>query len=419
MQKPIETVELNPGCIQLGKSTGVQPRPVALEVNSFARHVAVLGGTGSGKTTLAMNLIEHLLLRGVPAIVVDRKGDLARYADPEAIASLLGPLGKLFREKVDVALYTPGNSEGRGLALSVLPSKAVGANSQHLAIQAEDAAGALAAMLRYRENRAHQQKKAVLLAAIEVLWGLDGVEPTLERLLHLISSEDPALIGRMDFFEPRVLRDLVQDLDTFRKLNTRLLGAGAEPLEARRLFGLGEHARPGRTRLSVISTKFVGDNNAVQFWVAQLMMELDRFASANPSATLQGVVTLDEADLYLPATGKPASKQPVENALRRFRSQGIGIMLASQSPGDFDYRCRENIQTWFVGKVTQNTALQKLRPVFGESGGASALARLGQHTTGTFCMVSDGQVTKIEADRNLLKTEQLSDAKIVEAARKK
>ena len=40
------------------------------------RHAAVLGGSGSGKTTLALSLIEQLLLKGIPAVLIDRKGDL-------------------------------------------------------------------------------------------------------------------------------------------------------------------------------------------------------------------------------------------------------------------------------------------------------------------------------------------------------
>jgi DNA helicase HerA-like ATPase len=90
------------------------------------------------------------------------------------------------------------------------------------------------------------------------------------------------------------------------------------------------------------------------------MIELARFASAHPSRELQAVIMLDEADLYLLAIGKPASKQPLENALRRFRSHGIGIMLATQSPGDIDYRRRENIQTWLVGRVKEARAIEKL-----------------------------------------------------------
>ena len=410
---------LDPAKIVMGARGGLSPGPISFDLGWATRHLAVLGGTGSGKTTLAMTVIEGLLLRGVPAILVDRKGDLARYADSVAVAALAGPLGARFREQVEVALFTPGQSEGRPLALSVLPARAAGLSSQELAAQVAEAAGALATMLGYGESRTDSARRAALTSAVQVLLELDSGPPTLERLLDLMDSQDPALLEALGYLEPRNLQVLVQDLDSFRKLNARLLAAGAEPLNAERLLGLGAH-RPaaGKTRLCVISTKFLGSNEVVQFWVAQLMMELARFASAHPSRELQAIIMLDEADLYLPAVGKPASKQPVENALRRFRSGGLGLVLATQSPGDFDYRCRENIGTWLVGKVGQPRALEKLRAVFGDAG-ASHLEQLGQQVTGEFRIVNPDLLTKFQAHRNLLPTEQMSDAEILAAARRK
>ncbi|RYY92491.1 MAG: DUF853 family protein [Chitinophagaceae bacterium] len=313
--------KLDPSSICLGEILGFRSALVALGLPVLTQHVAVLGGTGSGKTTLAMHLIEHLLLRGVPAILLDRKGDLSRYADASSLGRINGPLGAMFRERVEVALYTPGCEEGRPLALSVLPSRNPGAGSQEIRTQAEDAAQALSAMLGYGESRTHTSRRAALIAAIQVLLELDDAPPSVERLLGLMDSEDPALLQALGYLDHKLLRTLVSDLYSFCRINARILGAGAEPLEAERLLGLGAHATPGRTRLTVISTKFLGSDEVVQFWIAQLMMELARFASVRPSRELQAVVMLDEADLYLPAVGKPASKQPLENALRRFRSQ--------------------------------------------------------------------------------------------------
>jgi len=408
--------DLDPSHIVVGQTLGIRPEPVVLAVPWLTQHLAVIGGTGSGKTTLAMTLVEHLLLRGVPAVVIDRKGDLARYADADSLANATGALGRLFRERVDVALYTPGNEEGRPLALPVLPARNPGAASQEIRMQAEDAAMALSTMLGYSESRPHAARRAALIAAIQVLLEVDDAPPTMERLLTLMSSEDPALLQALGYLDRKVLRDLVEGLYSFCEINARLLGAGAEPLEAERLLGLGTHATSGRTRLTVISTKFLGGDQVTQFWIAQLMMELARFASARPSSELQAVVMLDEADLYLPAIGKPASKQPIENALRRFRSQGIGMILATQSPGDFDYRSRENIQTWLIGRVKETRALEKLRPVFSDDH-TGALDKLSRHATGEFCLVRPGSLTRFQAGRNLLRTEQMSDTEILRAAR--
>ena len=58
----------------------MRAEPVQLPLEQIKTHVAFLGSPGSGKTTAALAMIEGLLERGVSALLVDRKGDLARYA---------------------------------------------------------------------------------------------------------------------------------------------------------------------------------------------------------------------------------------------------------------------------------------------------------------------------------------------------
>src|SRR5581483_5627925 len=47
-------------------------KSITLNKGVLKRHAAVLGGSGSGKTTLALCIIEQLLLRGTPAVLIDR-----------------------------------------------------------------------------------------------------------------------------------------------------------------------------------------------------------------------------------------------------------------------------------------------------------------------------------------------------------
>jgi DNA helicase HerA-like ATPase len=126
-------------------------------------------------------------------------------------------------------------------------------------------------------------------------------------------------------------------------------------------------------------------------------------------------VLFDEADLYLPALSKPPTKEPMENLLKRARSAGLGLLLATQSPGDFDYKCKENLHAWFVGLVKEKTALEKMKPMLSESR-VDVSAKLPGQEVGQFFLIKEGRAHAIHAERSLIKTLQLSEAEILSLA---
>src|SRR5690606_3042686 len=150
------------------------------------------------------------------------------------------------------------------------------------------------------------------------------------------------------------------------------------------------------------------------FFVTHLLTGLKRLAANRPSERLQALVLLDEADLYLPAIGSPPTKPLLEDGLKRFRSGGIGLLLGTQSPGDLDYKGRENIHTWFLGGIKQERALKKLEPMFRDR---SVVGHLAGQSRGEFTLLQDGAATRLMADRNLLETRQLSPERAAELAR--
>ncbi|MCE9669711.1 DUF853 family protein [Myxococcus stipitatus] len=414
--------EVLTGPLRLGMTEGLRSQPVLVDQLDLTRHSAFLGGTGSGKTTLALNMLEQLLLRGIPVILVDRKGDLAAYARPESWDEPLEDAAlierrRLLRERVDVALYTPGRSDGRPLAIPVVPHglETLPVEEQEQGVQ--QAADAIAGMLEYKSSPNDKAARALLAQALRLLVQQPlGHELTLEVVQQFVASQDSALLQEAGGLSAKTYDKLAMDLEVLR-LNLRsLLNSGGERLDLDELLGRGASGVPGRTRLSIISTKFLGDNNRILFWVSQLLLETHRWASQHPSGQLQAVLLFDEADLYLPATSKPATKEPMESLLKRARSAGVGVMLATQSPGDLDYRCRENVLTWSVGKVKEENALKKLRPMFSEAR-VDADARLPSQKQGQFHVLRDGKVEQLKADRSVIRTVQLSEDEILRLAR--
>jgi DNA helicase HerA-like ATPase len=58
------------------KSPSLGPR-LELDPSDLLTHGLIVGMTGSGKTGLAIVLVEEVLRQGVPVIAIDPKGDLA------------------------------------------------------------------------------------------------------------------------------------------------------------------------------------------------------------------------------------------------------------------------------------------------------------------------------------------------------
>jgi hypothetical protein len=420
---PVPPPVVDAESLAFGRTLSLTPVPVTFEPNEFVQHAAFLGGTGSGKTTAALNLIEQLLARDVPAVLLDRKGDLCRYADPAAWERPLSDPARArarqaLREKLDVALFTPGEPNGRPLALPVVPPGFDQLSEVDRERFAQYAAAGLGSMIGFKSSDADKGQRAILAKAIETLGAVPGAAITVPTLREVIEQEDDALLNAIGGeFPPRYYASLAQRLLTL-ELNNKLLFNGAERLDVDALLGTGPHARPGRVRLSVLSTRFLGDAARVDFWVSQLLVAVSRWCARSPQPRLQALFLFDEADLYLPAgTKQPATKAPMEDLLKRARSAGVGIFLATQSPGDFDYKCKENVRTWVIGRVKETRAVDKLKPMLAAGKGGVSDKLAGQ-AAGEFFLVRESSVTQVRSDESLLRTEQLPEDQIANLARR-
>ncbi|HKO93981.1 MAG TPA: hypothetical protein VJU61_22660, partial [Polyangiaceae bacterium] len=405
---------------QIGHTRALSPQPVTAQCRDFVTHAAFLGSTKSGKTTLALNIIEQLLAREVPVLMVDRKGDLCSYGEPAFWQTPIEDAGRsalraTLRERVDVRIYTPGEPRGRGLDLPVIPSGLKELPAHERGIVARSAASALGAMMGYGKSQADQTRLGILGKAIELVGQIPSAQPLgIPELVSLLDDEDPDLVSAIGKLDPKHFRALVENLETLRLRHDHLLRHDSQRLSPELFFG--REPSGGLTPLSIISTKFIGDNAAVDFWVARLLGELSRWASRHPCQALQAVVFLDEADIYLPAQSKPATKEPMLDLLKRGRAAGLGVLLATQSPGDLDYRCRDNIRSWFVGRVAEKTAVDKMKPLLSESR-INVAAKLALAKTGEFFRLEEGEVVEFKAGLSLMQTSQVPEETILRLAR--
>jgi len=409
-----------PGFV-IGHTRALSPQPVLALPQSYLTHAAFLGSTKSGKTTLALNILEHLLEQGIPVLMLDRKGDLCGYADAEFWQADAGDAARnarkrRLRERVEVSVFTPGEQRGRSLALPIVPSGLGELPAHERGIAAQAAASALGAMMGYGKSQSDRARLGILGKAIELVGQVPGLAaPGIPQLVSLLDDADADLVNAVGKLDPKHFRALVENLETLRLRHEALLRNDSESLSPELFFGASRERGRSKTRLSIISSKFIGDNAAVDFWVARLLGELGRWASRHPSNQLQAVVFLDEADIYLPAQSKPATKEPVLDLLKRGRAAGLGVFLATQSPGDLDYKCRDNVRSWFVGRVAEKTAVDKMKPLLSECR-INVSAKLAQAKLGEFFKLEDGEVLEFKAQQSLLATTQLPEDAILRLA---
>ena len=322
-------------------------------------------------------------------------------------------------DSIDVAVYTPGRSSGRPISITLLPTGMNELPEHEQQLLANLSSAALGDMLHLKNSATHQKQSGTLSVALRILGSRSSHEVTLSDLITFLEDEDPELTDLTQRMDPsgKIRRDLVAQLDSLRFRNAALFEGGGESLRMDSLLGLGDFAREGRTRLSVIYTGFLGDNENILFWVSQFLSEALRFCQRNPNDELQAVVMFDEADLYIPANAKPATAEPLQSLLKRARSAGLGMMLATQSPGDLDYKSRDQITSWFIGRVREDTALRKLKAAFQSDSGLDPAAVLPGQTVGQFHLVQEGLVRSMKAQRSLIQAEQVPFDHIEQLAR--
>ncbi len=409
------------GPLRLGVTISVKAAAATLDPEQLKRHAAFLGASGSGKTSLALNVIEQLVERGVGAILLDRKGDLAVYADPElrgmpdADAERARRKRALF-EQAHVRLFTPGNPAGQSLRIRAVPAGLSALPPHERAQICQFAAQGLGAMMGYKGTGTELTHLAILAKAIDVLAQLNADrEVGLREIIELLAEEDESLIAELGRLDPKLFGRLVTNLETLRLTHGALLESDNEPLRAEALLGRDGSTSKGRVPITIISTKFLGDAERVDFWVSQLLVELSRWCSRSPSKSLQSVLFLDEADMYMPATRKPATKEPLQDLLKRARSAGLGVMLATQNPGDLDYKGRDNIGTWWLGRISSKTAIEKMKPLLSECR-TDVSSSLATAAVGEFFQISNGNVLRMRSEQALMDTVQLADDHILQLA---
>jgi hypothetical protein len=387
----------------LDPATGERSADAAIiERADLVTHGVIVGMTGSGKTGLGVVLLEEVLRSGVPALILDPKGDLANLAltfpgltgaefapwvedgDPEAVATTwreglaswgLGPEQvRAQHDGVSVTVFTPGSESG--IPLDIVGSLAPPPPGTDLETMRDEIGGYVSGVLGLVGIAADplSSREHILLAnIIEQAW-------TQGQGLDLAS-----LVGAIP--NPPIRKLGVFDVDTFFPPDDRMqLALRLNALLASPSFGAWSAGPPidldpmlrtpdGKPRAAVISLAHLSDEER-QFVVTLVLGRLITWMRRQPgTADLRVLVYFDEVMGFVPPTAVPPSKPPILTLLKQGRAFGVGTVLATQNPVDLDYKAVANAGTWMIGRLqTDNDKARLLEGMRSAAGGTDLAA---------------------------------------------
>jgi hypothetical protein len=373
---------------------------VLLDPDDLLTHGLIVGMTGSGKTGLAIVLLEELLRRGVPVIAVDPKGDLAnllllfrnldaasfepwidaaaaaragkdaRTAAGEAAAAWrkglegwgLGPDDvAALADAHEAVVYTPGSSAG--VPLDVLdsleaPEGGFAGHEEELRDEIQSIVTGMLTLVGAPADPLQSPSAVFLASVIEDAWRA-GRGLRLETLIGAVADPPFDRIGALplDTAFPRKERQkLLTALNTLLASPSFEAWRSGEPFSVARMLGAG--ARP---RLSIVSIAHLAD--AERLFVTALLLDKVKTWMRRQGGTtaLRALVYMDEVyGFFPPHPANPPPKRPMLTLLKQARAHGVGVVLATQNPVDLDYKGLANMGTWLVGTLQTQQDRERL-----------------------------------------------------------
>ncbi|NCD21751.1 MAG: ATP-binding protein, partial [Spartobacteria bacterium] len=383
--------------------------PLLYDAKDLTTHAVCVGMTGSGKTGLGIGILEEAALDGIPAIVIDPKGDLGNLllAFPNLAAADFRPWvdeGEAARKQMgldefaaktaetwakglagwgqdgariarlqaaaDFAIYTPGSRAGLPLSiLSSLDAPPAGLADDAAALR-DRVSAAVAGLLALAGVEADplQSREHILLANVVDREWRAGRNLDLTTLIHAVQEPGVDRIGVLpleSFFPAKDRFALAMRLNNLAAAPGFSAWAEGEPLDVQRLLYTPE----GKPRVSILCIAHLSDAERM-FFVTVLLNEVLAWTRRQTgTSSLRALLYMDEIFGYFPPTANPPSKMPMLTLLKQARAFGLGIVLATQNPVDLDYRGLSNAGTWFIGRL--QTERDKLRVIEGLTSAAA------------------------------------------------
>ena len=392
----------------------VTEKPIYYNPADLTTHAVVTGMTGSGKTGLCIGLLEEAALKGIPAIIIDPKGDLTNlllhFPDlapqdfqpwidedlarrtkqtqeqvaAEAAAAWRKGLSDwnispervlALKNAAQFAIFTPGSSAG--IPVSVLSSLAAPElpwqeNREVLRERISSTATALLGLVGYEDIDPVRSREHILLSNIfENAWS-QGKDVELTELILQTQTPPFEKLGAFpldSFFPAKDRMELAMVLNNILASPAFETWREGQPLDIPSML----YTKEGHPRHSIFYLAHLADAERM-FFVTLLLSAVETWMRMQKGATsLRALLYMDEIFGYMPPQRNPSSKPLMLRMLKQARAFGLGLLLATQNPVDVDYKALSNAGTWFIGKL--QTEQDKNRLLDGLESAAGGIPR--------------------------------------------
>jgi len=383
---------------------------ILYDSKDLVTHAVCVGMTGSGKTGLCLALIEEAAIDGIPAILIDPKGDLANllltfpalkpedfrpwvneddarrknlsgddYARQQAELWQKGLAAwgedgariQRLRDAADFAVYTPGSNAG--IPLSILksfaaPPPAIREDEELLRERIGTTATSLLGLLGIDADPIKSREHILIATILDAAWR-QGQELDLAGLIQQIQTPPVKRVGVLDldaFFPSKDRFALAMALNNLLAAPGFGAWMEGEPLDVGNLL----HTPEGKPRVAIVSIAHLNDAERM-FFVSLLLNQMVGWMRTQSGTTsLRALLYMDEIFGFFPPVANPPSKTPLLTLLKQARAFGVGVVLATQNPVDLDYKGLSNTGTWFIGRL--QTERDKARVLDGLEGAAGS-----------------------------------------------
>jgi len=374
--------------LKQNKST---PNLLLYDSKDLATHAVCVGMTGSGKTGLCVSLLEEAAIDGIPALIIDPKGDMTNLAltfpdlSPQQFlpwinkdearkknlseAEFAAQQAELwknglqkwgqsaerihhFKNSTDLSIFTPGSTSGQPVSIlksfGAPPQQVISdadAFSERIANTATSLLGLLGIDADPLKSREH-----ILLSTIFNFFWSKGQDLDLSALIQSVQSPPFSKIGVFDiesFFPPKDRFELAMALNNLLAAPAFQSWLEGEALDIDQLL----YTDSGKPRLSVFYIAHLSDAERMFFVSLLLNQILGWMRMQSGTTSLRALLYIDELFGYMPPVGNPPSQKPLLTLLKQARAFGLGVVLSTQNPVDLDYKGLSNTGTWFIGRL--------------------------------------------------------------------